>query len=81
MDDDGSHRRRDGRGARRAQPTRPYGDQPRWRRAVHWLLGAHEDVDERGLLAARTLGVGTAHAPPPEDDRGEDPRAEHRGSG
>jgi hypothetical protein len=75
MDEDGTHRRRAGRAPRGALPDRPEADQPRWRRAVQWLLGAHEDVDQEGLLAERTLGVVQARRPPPDEDDGEDPRA------
>jgi hypothetical protein len=34
----------------------PAGTAPaRWRRALHWLLGDREDIDQEGLLAERTL--------------------------
>jgi hypothetical protein len=53
----------DGNGVRRRADDEPHGFLPRawaagppaWRRAVDWLLGDREAVDQQGLLAERTL--------------------------
>jgi hypothetical protein len=76
MHDDESHRRRARRAPRGPRSKRADGDQPRWRRAVQWLLGAHEDVDQEGLLAERTLGVAKTRRPAPEEEPRDGPGAE-----
>jgi len=72
----GSHRRSAGREPRGPLSRRPANGRSRWRRAVEWLVGAHDDVDQRGLLAERTLDVVKARDDPPEEEPHDDPRAE-----
>jgi hypothetical protein len=75
MHDDGSHRHHAGGDARGPRSKRTDADQPRWRRALRWLLGAHEDVDQEGLLAERTLAVVSARRRQAEHEPRDDPHA------
>jgi hypothetical protein len=76
MDGHGSHRRGAGREPRGPLSRRPANGGSRWRRAVEWLLGGRDDVDQRGLLAERTLGVVKARDDPPAEEPRDDSRAE-----
>jgi hypothetical protein len=77
MDDDGV-RRRAGDEPRGFLPRAWAAGPPAWRRAVDWIFGDREAVDQQGLLAERNLFPRPPRAPRPPGGAGSEPSAPPR---